>query len=184
MRPAGRLPGVSQLVRVPHPLLSKATFSVFQVQIPTYRETLEHTKSHFSRSVLKTSDSKVLKQSKWLGHEASFGKYRYRKMDHRTQHSILQTRVATVHSSLGMGELHRGQPLSRAQSYIGESSSVKRNEALMSSNENDKVIKIQAAALTQGRQKMQQGGVTTKYNLSPKESNPLARQSRGHSRVI
>lgn len=51
----------------------------------------------------------------------------------------------------------------------------------MSLNENDKVIKIQAAALTHGRQKMQQDGVTIKYNLSPKESNPLARQSRGHS---
>lgn len=115
---------------------------MFQVQIPTYRETLEHTKSHFSSSVLKVSERKVLKQGKWLGHEASFKKYRYRKMDHRTQHSILQTRVPIVHSSLGMGELHRGQPLSRAQSCIDESSSFRWNETYQSLNENDKIIKI------------------------------------------
>lgn len=121
---------------------------MFQVQIPTYRETLEHTKSHFSCSVLKTSDRKVLKQGKWLGHETSFEKYRYRKMDQRTQHSILQIRVPIVHSSLGMGELHRGQPLSRAQSFIGESSSFKWNEALMNLNENYK-IKYNRAGLQQ-----------------------------------
>lgn len=160
---------------------------MFQVQIPTYREALEHTKSHFSRSVLKASDRKVLKQGKWLGHEASFEKYRYRKMDHRTRHSILQTRVPIAIPGWAWGNYTAGSHSPGPKANIDESSSFKRNEALMSLNENDKIIKIQAADLTQGRQqqkKCNRSGVTTKYNFYPKASDPLARQSRGHSRVI
>lgn len=74
-----------------------------------------------------------------------------------------------------MGEPHRGQPLSGAQSYIDE------NEALVSLNENDKIKKNIG---TGKAKKCNRNGVTTKYNLYLKASDPLAQQSRGHSRVI